>query len=173
MWPREILSISEVNALTPKQFEWLFGNIVEHYPDVTQYVASVRPFVLVKNLKKTFHDYLDTLHTVEKKNILLRYPDLAGRLAEGLTSTESEFGAANTKLEAMSKEEKKILSTYNGLYKAKFRFPFVICEHEIKIQTILTAMQMRLQNIRQNELQIAMEEVKKMCSNRIDDLCIQ
>lgn len=49
-----ILSISEVNALTFEQFEWLFRNVVECYPDIAQYVAHMRSFASVKNTKRYF-----------------------------------------------------------------------------------------------------------------------
>lgn len=52
-----ILSISEVNALTFEQFEefeWLFRNVVECYPDIAQYVAHLRSFASVKNTKRYF-----------------------------------------------------------------------------------------------------------------------
>ncbi|XP_076476893.1 uncharacterized protein LOC143303036 [Bombus vancouverensis nearcticus] len=60
-----ILNISEVNALTSKQFEWLFRNVVEHYPDIAQYVAHMRSFASVKNTKRYFYGYLDNLDTSE------------------------------------------------------------------------------------------------------------
>ncbi|XP_053984033.1 2-oxo-4-hydroxy-4-carboxy-5-ureidoimidazoline decarboxylase-like [Hylaeus volcanicus] len=170
MYLRGILSISEVNALSPEQFEWLFGNVVEHHPNAAQQVASMRPFTSVRHLKNSFYEYLEKLDSNGKENLLLRYPDLPGKYAEGLATIDSEFERENVPLQIMSKEEKQLLGSYNNLYKEKFRFPFVICISKNEVQTILSSIQIRLQNTRHNELNVGIHEVKKICNNRIDDL---
>ncbi|XP_076245467.1 2-oxo-4-hydroxy-4-carboxy-5-ureidoimidazoline decarboxylase-like [Calliopsis andreniformis] len=171
MYSGGILSISEVNALCSEQFEWLFGNVIEHYPDATQHIAFMRPFPSVKNLKMCFYEYLENLDVSEKENVLLRYPDLSEKLNENeLINAGSEFEQEYAELHTMSKEEKQLFATYNNLYKEKFRFPFVICMYKNNVQTILASIQTRLRSTRENELQIGIQEVKKICSNRIDDL---
>lgn len=111
-----ILSISEVNALPPEQFEWLFGNVIEHCTEAALYVASMRPFASVMILKKCFNDYLDNLNSTEKEAILIRHPDLAGKLADdGLLTLESRHEQKSAGLESMTKEEKQMLRTCNDL----------------------------------------------------------
>lgn len=56
-----ILSIGEVNALASEQFEWLFGNAIEHCPEAARQVALARPFRRVDDMKIAFDDYLDGL----------------------------------------------------------------------------------------------------------------
>ena len=56
-----ILSVTEVNALPSEQFEWLFGNVIEHCPEATKQVASKRPFASCEALKSAFDNYLDKL----------------------------------------------------------------------------------------------------------------
>ncbi|KAG7204950.1 hypothetical protein KM043_005338 [Ampulex compressa] len=122
-------------------------------------------------LKKCFNDYLDNLNSTEKEAILIRHPDLAGKLADdGLLTLESRHEQKSAGLESMTKEEKQMLRTCNDLYKEKFKFPFVICARENKVQTILMAIQNRLQNTRETELLYGIQEVKKICNIRIDDL---
>lgn len=62
-----ILSVLEVNALPSEQFEWIFGNVVEHCPEAASWVASKRPFNSVDSLKNAFDDYLDSLNTSGEK----------------------------------------------------------------------------------------------------------
>lgn len=68
MYSGGIFSITEINALYPEQFEWLFGNVIEHYPDAIQHVTSMRPFTSVENLKNTFYEYLEKLDLSGKIN---------------------------------------------------------------------------------------------------------
>lgn len=56
-----ILSVLEVNALPGEQFEWLFGNVIEHCPEAARWVASKRPFLSSEALKNAFDDYLESL----------------------------------------------------------------------------------------------------------------
>ncbi|XP_017764491.1 PREDICTED: 2-oxo-4-hydroxy-4-carboxy-5-ureidoimidazoline decarboxylase-like [Eufriesea mexicana] len=171
MYSGGILSMSEVNALTPEQFEWLFGNVVEHYSDIAQYVARMRPFTSVKSMKKCFYECLDKLDISEMENVLLRYPDLVGKLiGEGFLTSELQSEQENFLLESMSKGETQILRTCNDLYKEKFRIPFVIHVQKNKVPTILTSIHSRLQNTKDIELHVAIQEVKKICNSRIDHL---
>lgn len=55
-------------------------------------------------------------------------------------------------------------------YKEKFKFPFVICARENKVQSILSGIETRLRNNRETEIKIGIDEVKKICRLRIDDL---
>lgn len=55
-------------------------------------------------------------------------------------------------------------------YKQKFGFPFVICARENKVETILKGLQTRKNNIKEDELIIGINEVKKICKLRILNL---
>lgn len=61
MESKGILSISEVNALPVENFEWFFGNAIEHCPEAASTVAEKRPFSSSEDLKSAFDDYLDKL----------------------------------------------------------------------------------------------------------------
>ena len=55
-------------------------------------------------------------------------------------------------------------------YKEKFQFPFVICARENKMKTILSAIEIRVKNSREVEINLGIEEVKKICRIRVSDL---
>ncbi|XP_015113383.1 2-oxo-4-hydroxy-4-carboxy-5-ureidoimidazoline decarboxylase [Diachasma alloeum] len=166
-----VLSIREVNALEIEQFEWLFGNVIEHCPEAARAVALQRPFATVRGLKRAFCDYLDGLDTYAKESVLLSHPDLAGKLCDEKKLTqESENEQNSAGINAMTKEERLTFNNLNQMYKEIFSFPFVICARENRVQTILTAIEERLKNSRKVELKTGIEEVKKICSLRINDL---
>ncbi|XP_012264997.1 2-oxo-4-hydroxy-4-carboxy-5-ureidoimidazoline decarboxylase-like [Athalia rosae] len=166
-----ILSILEVNALPTEQFEWLFANVIEHCPEAARSVASKRPFSSAQALKTAFDDYLDSLTTSEKENVLIKHPDLAGKLSEdGKLTAESQNEQKIAGLDTMTREEKQTLNNFNALYKEKFQFPFVICARENKIAAILTGIENRVNNTQEEELATGIEEVKKICGIRLLDL---
>lgn len=55
-------------------------------------------------------------------------------------------------------------------YKEKFHFPFVICARENKVKAILSGIEYRLNNSRDEELSTGINEVKKICRIRLLDL---
>lgn len=63
MESKGILSISEVNALPVENFQWFFGNVIEHCPEAASWVAEKRPFSTSEDLKSAFDDYLENLDT--------------------------------------------------------------------------------------------------------------
>ncbi|XP_043267775.1 2-oxo-4-hydroxy-4-carboxy-5-ureidoimidazoline decarboxylase-like [Venturia canescens] len=166
-----IFSIGEVNALAVDQFDWIFGNIIEHCPEATRKISARRPFKRVEDLKIAFDNYLDELEETEKEQILLKHPDLAGKLCdEGKLTLESKNEQKSAGLDKMTKDEKQTLNNLNHLYKEKFRFPFVICARENRVPAILTGIEERLKNQPESELLTSIEEVKKICRIRISDL---
>ncbi|XP_058788583.1 2-oxo-4-hydroxy-4-carboxy-5-ureidoimidazoline decarboxylase-like [Phymastichus coffea] len=171
MTSKGILSISEVNALPEENFEWLFGNVIEHCPEAAAAVAAKRPFSSSEDLKKAFENYLEKLDTSDKEMVLQKHPDLAGKLAdEGKLTIESQNEQKLAGLDGMTKDEAQSLTNNNYLYKEKFRFPFVICARENKVHSILQGLEIRLKNNRETELKTGINEVKKICRIRIDDL---
>jgi 2-oxo-4-hydroxy-4-carboxy--5-ureidoimidazoline (OHCU) decarboxylase len=66
MTSQGILSINEVNSLPVENFDWLFGNVIEHCPEAAPIVATKRPFCTSEELKQAFDDYLERLDTSGK-----------------------------------------------------------------------------------------------------------
>ncbi|XP_026667283.1 2-oxo-4-hydroxy-4-carboxy-5-ureidoimidazoline decarboxylase-like [Ceratina calcarata] len=165
-----ILSMPEVNALGDEEFAWLFDNVVEQNPDVAKHVAPKRPFASRRQLKRCFYEYLDNLDVDEKEEVLLNHSDILGQLLDGSLLYDTQYEQENIIFQAMSNEEKELLSTYNESYKEKFGIPFVTSTWENRNRAILTSIQARLQDTRENELQVAFTELKKLCKKRLNHL---
>ena len=58
----------------------------------------------------------------------------------------------------------------NTNYKKKFGFPFVICVRENKKVVIMEQIEKRLHNDRETEVKTGIENVKKICHLRIQDI---
>ncbi|XP_014224604.1 2-oxo-4-hydroxy-4-carboxy-5-ureidoimidazoline decarboxylase-like isoform X2 [Trichogramma pretiosum] len=170
MTSRGILSIHEVNSLPDENFEWLFHNVIEYSPEAATAAVNKKPFSSTEDLKKAFDDYLDKLDMSEKEIILLHHPDLSSKYSEVMLTAESRNEQKLAGLDTINQCDKESFINNLSLYKEKFGFPFVICARENNLKSIMDQLCQRLHNCKETELKAGIEEVKKICRIRIDDL---
>lgn len=162
------LPISAANELNYEEFIHKFGNVVEMTPLCAAAVCARRPFSSFDNFVSEMCQFIDELPKDGRAGILRSHPDLADRL-ESLTP-ESQREQTEAGITKFTPEEIQRLKYYNGLYKGKFGFPFVICARLNKKDTILEGIQTRLNNDADQELKCGIEEVKKIMLLRMKDL---
>ncbi|KAK0166730.1 hypothetical protein PV327_004219 [Microctonus hyperodae] len=172
MTSRQLLTIEEVNALKFEDFESLFRNIIECCPEAAQKIRLKRPFNNTIEFEKSFHNYIDNLDENGKEILLKKHPQLAGKVYEDEISEESQNEQKSAGINSMDEEYKHNLKNLNKEYENKFAFPFVICVRENTVITIIKEIQRRLMNNRTNELNNSIEEVKKICSLRLNDIVL-
>lgn len=143
--------------------------MVELWSEAAVFVSALSPFHTLEGLIRGFDVYLGQLNLFNKVNVLKHHPDLAGKLAEtGGLSVESQNEQKQAGLDHLSQKQKKDLAELNEEYKAKFGFPFVICVRETnKVEAILSAMTDRLNNSVEEEIEIGINEVKKISRLRV------
>ena len=113
-------------------------------------------------------------YVLVKVGILRCHPDLAGSLAaSGQLSAESTSEQHRAGLLNLSPSEQTFLSEHNDKYKKKFGFPFVICVRENKKQAIMEGITQRLHNCLEEEVDIGIEQVKKIGYIRLCDIVKQ
>jgi 2-oxo-4-hydroxy-4-carboxy-5-ureidoimidazoline decarboxylase len=103
----------------------------------------------------------------EKLCLIRAHPDLVGR---ELLTAESQREQTSAGLGELSPEEVDRFRRYNGEYREKFDFPFVICARLNKKEAILEAFPVRLQNSREKEIETALGEIFKIAELRLHDL---
>lgn len=165
-------SIDNLNVIPTIEFQNIFCNVIENWPQAAIQIAEMRPFSDTNQLVQRFEHYLSNLDGASKEKVLQLHPDLAGKLAsdEQLTM-ESAQEQASAGLNSISNEQRQQLNEMNEKYKTKFSFPFVICVRETnKIEAILRGITLRLQNERTEELNTGINEVKKICRLRIGQI---
>ncbi|KAK0082294.1 hypothetical protein PV326_007256 [Microctonus aethiopoides] len=172
MASRQLLTIEEVNALKVEDFELLFRNIIECCPEAAQEIGLKRPFNTIVEFEKSFHNYIDNLDDIAKEILLKKHPQLTGKISEDKISEESQNEQKSAGINSLNEEYKHNLKNLNKEYEMKFAFPFVICVRENTITTIIKEIQRRLMNNRTIELNNAIDEVKKICSLRLNDLVL-
>ncbi|XP_072941793.1 2-oxo-4-hydroxy-4-carboxy-5-ureidoimidazoline decarboxylase-like [Epargyreus clarus] len=166
-----LLTISEVNKLEDEQFERLFNNVIELWPDAAVQVKKSRPFADLADICNSFYRYMDNLSEGGKLGILKSHPDLAGKLAaRGELTSESAAEQKSAGLNDLTDKHRNIIISNNERYKTKFGFPFIICARENKVQSIIEGLQKRYYNKREEEISVGINEVKKICRLRILDI---
>ena len=153
--------------MDPDQFVHLAGPVFEHSPWIAERVVSRRPFASLDSLHAAMCEVVSQA-TVEEQLALIRaHPDLVGR---AVLTAESEGEQTAAGLANLSAEEVARFDRCNRDYKARFRFPFVICARQNKKDAILAAFPIRLRNTAEAERATALAEIFKIARLRLDDL---
>ncbi|XP_069828168.1 putative 2-oxo-4-hydroxy-4-carboxy-5-ureidoimidazoline decarboxylase [Dendropsophus ebraccatus] len=165
------MDLEAVNSMNYEQFLDIFGNIVEKCPIITAAVWSRRPFLTLSEVEDRVCEFIDSLPISGKEGILRCHPDLAGReLTSGTLTMESQQEQRQAGLTSLTSREQERLTLLNTRYKQKFGFPFVICAKMSDKDKILKELTTRLQNDPSAELLKGIEEVKKICHVRLQDI---
>ncbi|XP_067842104.1 2-oxo-4-hydroxy-4-carboxy-5-ureidoimidazoline decarboxylase-like [Heptranchias perlo] len=163
-----------VNSMNYEEFVSVFGNVVEKCPLIAAAVWTSRPFTSLCALEKNIGDFIDSLPRSGKEGILRCHPDLAGRdLLQGTLSPESLSEQNRAGLTSLTAGQRSQLSELNASYKNRFNFPFVICARMNDRDTIIQQLSSRIRNSPEQELQISIGEVKKICHLRLLDISTQ
>ncbi|XP_058818218.1 2-oxo-4-hydroxy-4-carboxy-5-ureidoimidazoline decarboxylase-like [Topomyia yanbarensis] len=166
---RSKLSLEQLNALSPAEFHKLFENVVESWSEAAIFCSAMAPFKSFDSMITIFENYLQRLSSENKLRILRLHPDLAGKLLDTHQLTEeSSYEQTCAGLDKLSANDKDRLTKLNEKYKEKFGFPFVVCVREAsKFEAILKGITERINNSPDMELEIGINEVKKICRLRI------
>lgn len=166
------LNIEQLNQLNSYKFSNLFKNVIELWPNAAVSVYKQKPFSSLIEFADEFDSYLENLSVEEKVTILRSHPDLAGKLLdENKVTKESAQEQASAGLHQLSAEQEKQLIQLNTEYREKFDFPFVICVRQSKkIEKILEGFYSRLPNTRDEEIINGINEVKKICRLRLENI---
>ncbi|XP_059618264.1 2-oxo-4-hydroxy-4-carboxy-5-ureidoimidazoline decarboxylase-like [Phlebotomus argentipes] len=165
-------TLEEINQLEKVEFEEVFKNVVECFPDAAKNVSNQAPFATFFALLEAFMQHLDQLDPMKKLEIVKLHPHLVPEINKTNLTDESASEQSTVGLNRITSEEKKvILRASIENYWKKFNFPFVICVRECKsTDDIISAVQERLSRTPEEEVQVAFEHVKKITSLRIADI---
>lgn len=165
------LTLPRLNELNHEEFLSIVGPVFEHSPWIAEKVWSKKPFISIQKLHSAMCDVVRDAG-LERQLVLIRaHPDLVGRAAlAGALPRESTNEQAGAGLNKLSPGEISLFQKKNEAYRSKFDFPFVICARLNKKEAILAGFEKRLQNTREREVHIALEEIFKIAEFRLRDL---
>lgn len=160
-------TLEDLNQMDQKGFVDAIGSIWEHSPWVSEEAWGSRPFTSFDNLFGTMEKVVDNASMDKKLDLLRAHPDLGGRVKMTDESVQEQKGAG---LDQLSKEEHAEFLDLNKQYTDKFGFPFIIAVKGHNKDSIKAAMQERINNDRDQELETALKEIYKIARFRLEDL---
>ena len=159
--------LAELNAMDRLEFVRVVGPIFEHSPWVAARTESQRPFPSREALHSALVATVEKASEAEKVCLIRAHPDLIGD-DELTVASKTEQAAAE--LQDATAEEAQQFRDYNRAYRQRFGFPFVICARLNKKDAIARAFPVRLENSREEEIEIALQEIAKIAELRLKDL---
>lgn len=163
------MTIDDVNALTPEDFKRRFGGLYEHSPWVAESAAARRPFTDFEHMLAALNCVVEEAGATMQLALLRAHPELAGKAAIDRTLTDaSAEEQASAGLDRMTPEEFDRFQKLNAAYSARFDFPFIICVRLVDKAGILSAMESRGSNTREQEFKAALDEVSKIVRLRLE-----
>ena len=159
--------LAELNAIDRVEFVRIVGPVFEHSPWVAARTSSQRPFPSREALHAALVTTVEKASDDEKLCLIRAHPDLIGD--DELTAT-SKSEQASAGLRDATAEDAKQFREYNRQYRERFGFPFVICARLNKKDAIARAFPVRLRNSREQEIEIALQEISKIAELRLKDL---
>lgn len=106
----------------------------------------------------------------EQLGLIRAHPELGGKAAiDGTLTKASAIEQASAGLDRLSPEEFARFHVMNAAYRARFHFPFIICVRLNDKNSILAAMERRLENGRQEEIGAALEQIGEIVRLRLED----
>ena len=156
--------------MTREEFLARFGGVYEHSAHFADAVWSgARPIALddPDKLRALFRATVDHASEPEQLALVRAHPDLGNRLAMSRESTSEQKGAG---LDQCTPAEFKEFQRLNDAYKTKFGFPFIIAVRGLDRAAILAAFRERLNNTSAAEFAMALEQIHRIASFRLDDI---
>jgi OHCU decarboxylase len=167
----KLFSLQYLNTLSQEEFTQALSPLFEGPPWIVAEAWHQRPFQAHKELHNALCSVMYQAPPNKQVALLRSHPDLVGRAAlEGQLSSASTSEQAAAGLDRLSPEEIATFTHFNQAYQERFGFPFVICARENKKESILTGFTTRLHNQRDQEITLALKEVEKICTLRLQDL---
>jgi 2-oxo-4-hydroxy-4-carboxy-5-ureidoimidazoline decarboxylase len=165
------LDLKTVNQMDRAAFTQALGEVFENSPWVAERAWDARPFDSVSALHQAMVHAVKSATREQQLALLNAHPDLAGKEAQAGTMTDSskqeQSGAG---LNALSKEEMGRITQFNAAYKAKHRFPFIVCVRHYTKAGIFYEFERRIANDSETELANDLQQISAITRLRLNAL---
>ena len=163
------------SRMTKNDFVAVFGGIYEHSAWMAEDVwemksgsGGTQDWDTADGLHAAFRAVLDHAGDDAKRTLLCAHPDLAGKLAiANKLTAESSSEQASAHLDNCTPAEFDAFQNLNKSYKEKFGFPFILAVRGYHRTEILEIFRERIDNNRETEFRIALEQVHRIALLRL------
>ena len=167
----EKMTLEEVNRLERDEFVSRLGSVYESSPWVVERVWGSQPFGSFAGLHGAMVGVVDGASRERQMALIRVHPDLAGKAAvAGKLTPESKGEQTSAGLGRLTPEEYEAFSEMNYAYRERFGFPMIVCVREHTKESILQNAKSRLENSREEEVEIALGEIAKIARLRLQEL---
>ena len=164
------MNAAELNAMNEPEFRDALDGLWEHSPWVVDAAAAARPFDTRGDLSIAMWNAVLRAPLERRLALLRAHPDLAGKLARaGALTDDSAKEQSSLGLDRLDDLEFEAFTSMNAAYRERFGFPFIICVRDNTKASIRSAFERRLSHAADAELQIALDEVRKIAEYRLRD----
>ena len=164
-------TLPQLNAMSREEFVRAAGPVFELSPWIAEAAWPRRPFASVAGLHEELCRAMGAATAEQKLSLLRTHPDLVGRAAlRGTLTPESANEQASAGLDRLTDGEVAAFQKFNGAYRERFGFPFIICARLNKKDAILAGFEARMNNSREAEVETALGEISKIAALRLGDL---
>ncbi len=161
-----MISIENVNAMSPEAFVSAFGDVAEHSPWVAHEAQSFRPFRSREAMIGHFETALRAANADAQLALIRAHPDLATKARLTEDSTREQAGAG---LNALLPAEFARFTELNAQYKARFGFSFIFAVKGATKDMILEAFARRVSHAPEVEFEMALSQICRIFHFRIED----
>lgn len=161
-----MMSIADVNAMSPRAFIEAFGDVAEHSPWVAREVESSRPFATRDALVACFASAIRAANRDAQLALIRAHPDLATRAKLTDDSTREQAGAG---LDTLTADEFARFTELNTAYRQRFGFPFIFAVRGATKHMILESFAARVGNGKSVEFETALSQVCRIFRFRLED----
>jgi OHCU decarboxylase len=161
-----LITLSELNQMTPQEFTVALGYIYEESPWVAIAADHYRPFSSLSELNDVMKKIVENAEHEKKKLLLNSHPRLGERKP---MSNDSVKEQKNAGLSSLNDEEYKLFLRLNQAYDQKFGFPFILAVKGKTKEEIQQAIESRLQSDHEQEFETALQEVFKIAFFRLQE----
>ena len=161
-----MITLEHINAMSVAEFEKEFGDVAEHSPWVARNASSARPFNSRDSMIVAFLDVVLAATETAQLALIRAHPDLAtkAKLTEDSTREQAQAG-----LGSLTADEFARFTHLNELYKSKFDFPFIFAVKGATKHQILASFMERVNNSKDDEFAMALEQVARIFCFRLED----
>ena len=166
-----MLYINNINSLSPEQAfnAFMQCNTSERW---CKRMTQSRPFESIESLRESADNYWKKSSEQDLLQAFEGHPEIGdvSTLREKYRNTEKLAGHEQSGVNNATENTLELLAKGNHDYKEKFGFIFIICASGKSAEEMLELLLQRLPNTRQEELQNAAEEQRKITQIRITKL---
>lgn len=166
-----LITLEELNVLPAEKFVALLGRVFEHSPWVAERAAQARPFRSRADLLEEMRAVVQRAPVDEQLALIRAHPQLGarGRSRAQLTDASAKE-QRRAGLDACTDEEFSRLMQLNAAYVEKFSFPFILAVRGHTPESILRALQSRLDNDTVSERHTALSQIGLIGGYRLEDI---